>query len=62
MDLKERGNMDQVEKLVKGLLDNMYYIETAKQDKLIPITILCSFETVLEKIYFLVKEITDEKI
>ena len=61
-DLKERGHIEQVEGLVKGLLDTMYYIETAEQDKLIPITILCPFETVLEKIYSLVKEITDETV
>ena len=54
--------VEQVEGLVKGLLDTMYYIETAEQDKLIPITILCPFETVLEKIYSLVKEITDETV
>jgi len=60
MDLKKRGNMEQVENLVKGLLDTMYYIETAEQDKMIPITILSSYETVLEKIYSLIKEIMDE--
>lgn len=60
MDLKERGHIEQVENLVKGLLDAMYYLETAEQDKLIPITILCTFETVLEKIYSLVKESEDE--
>lgn len=62
MNLKERGHIEQVENLVKGLLDTMYYMETAEQDKLVPITILCSFETVLEKIYSMVKEITDETV
>ena len=39
--------------LVKGMLDTMIYIETAQQDKLIPITVLCPFEEVLEKVYSL---------
>ena len=59
MDLKEHDNLEQVENLVKGLLDTMYYMETAKQDKLIPITVLCPFEAVLEKVYSLIKDITD---
>ena len=50
----------QAEELVKGLLDIMYYMETAKQDILIPISVLCPFEAVLEKIYSLLKD-ADEK-
>lgn len=61
MDLKELDNLEQAENLIKGLLDTTYYMETAKQDKLIPITVLCPFEAVLEKIYSLIKNIIDER-
>lgn len=45
--------------LVKGMLDTMIYIETAQQDKLIPITVLGPFEEVLEKVYSLLGEAID---
>lgn len=61
MDLKELDNLEQAKNLLKGLLDTMYYMETAKQDKLIPITVLCPFEAGLEKIYSLIKDIIDER-
>lgn len=61
MDLKGLDNLEQTENLVKGLLDTMYYMETAKQDALIPITVLRSYETVLEKIYSLIKDVIDER-
>ena len=44
---------------MKGLLDIMYAIQTAQQDVLIPITILSPFETVLNRVYLLLKEIEE---
>lgn len=58
----ESNNLDRIlesEELVKGLLDIMYAIQTAQQDALIPITILSPFETVLNRVYLLLKEIEE---
>lgn len=57
MDLKSLDELEQAKMLIKGLSDVMYYIETAKQDKLIPITVLCSFEAVLERTFLLIEKI-----
>jgi hypothetical protein len=43
--------------LIKGLLDTMIYLEDARQDRQISITILYSFEAVLEKALLLLWEI-----
>ena len=59
MKLNNLERLHQAKDLVKGLRDTMFYIETAEQDKLIPITILGSFEVVLEKIYSLLREIDE---
>lgn len=59
MKLNNLDRLHQAKDLVKGLRDTMLYIETAEQDKLIPITILGSFEVVLEKVYSLLKEIDE---
>ncbi len=61
MDSEMHDNMEQAEALVKGLLDIMYYMETAKQDILIPISVLCPFEEVLEKIYSLLKNANEKR-
>ncbi len=58
----EINNLDRIleaEELAKGLLDTMYAIQTAQHDELIPITILSPFETVLKRIYSLLKEIEE---
>ncbi len=58
----ESNNLDRIlesEELVKGLLDIMYAIQTAQQDVLIPITILSPFETVLNRVSLLLKEIEE---
>ena len=57
MDLKNLDKLEQSKILVNGLRDTMFYLETAKQDKVIPVTILSTFETVLEKICSLLEEI-----
>ncbi|MCH5250952.1 MAG: hypothetical protein J1E98_13515 [Lachnospiraceae bacterium] len=57
MDLKSMDKLEQSKALVNGLRDTMYYLETAKQDKVILITILSTFEAVLEKIYLILEEI-----
>ena len=45
-----------VKNLIKGLYDTMVYMETAEQDKMIPITVLCPFEVALEKACLLLEE------
>ncbi len=48
---------------MQGLLDTMYAIQTARQDVLIPITILSTFEAVLKRVHLLLKEVeTSTKI
>lgn len=42
--------------LIKGLHDTMVYMETAEQDKMIPITVLSPFEAVLEQACLLLEE------
>ena len=59
MDLKNLDKLGQSMALVKGLRDAMFYMETAEQDKLIPVTILGTFEASLEKIYSLLGEIKE---
>lgn len=46
----------EAEELVQGLLDTMYAIQTARQDVVIPITILSTFEAVLRRVDLLLKE------
>lgn len=59
MDLKNLDKLGQSKALVKGLCDTMFYMETAKQDKLIPITVFGTFEAALEKVYSLLGEIEE---
>lgn len=61
MDLKSMDKLEQSKVLVNGLRDTMFYLETAKQDKVIPITILSTFEAVLEKIYTMLEEIEEKE-
>lgn len=61
MELKKADRLLQAKDLVKGLRDIMFYMETAEQDKLIPITILGPSEVVLEKVYSLLTEMEEEK-
>lgn len=62
----ESNKLDRIleaEELVQGLLDTMYAIQTARQDVLIPITILSTFEVVLKRVHLLLKEVeTSTKI
>lgn len=56
----EPNKLDRIleaEELVQGLLDTMYAIQTARQDVLIPITILSTFEAVLKRVDLLLKEV-----
>lgn len=59
MELKESDRLQQAKDLVKGLRDIMFYMETAEQDKLIPITILGPSEVILEKVYSLLVEMEE---
>ena len=59
MELKKADRLLQAKDLVKGLRDIMFYMETAEQDKLIPITILGPSEVVLEKVYSLLVEMEE---
>lgn len=43
------------------LIQVMFYMETAEQDKLIPITVRCPFEAVLEKVSSLLEEMEEER-
>ena len=49
--------ISEAEELVQGLLDTMYAIQTARQDVVIPITILSTFEAVLKRVDLLLKEV-----
>lgn len=56
----ESNKLDRIleaEELVQGLLDTRYAIQTARQDVLIPITILSTFEAVLKRVDLLLKEV-----
>lgn len=48
--------MLKVKNIIKGLYDTMVYMETAEQDKMIPITVLCPFEAALEQACLLLEE------
>ena len=61
MELKSFDKLQQAKELLKGLRDIMYYMETAEQDKLIPITILGPSEAVLDKIYSLLEEMEERE-
>lgn len=57
MKSNDFDKLAQAADLIKGLLDTMIYLEDARQDRQIPITILYPFETVLEKALLLLWEI-----
>ena len=61
MNLNNLDKLEQAEGFIKGLRDTMFYLETAGQDVVIPITVLCPFEAVLEKVYCLLKEIEEKE-
>jgi len=61
MELKSFDNLQQAKDLVRGLRDIMFYMETAEQDRLIPVTILAPSEAVLEKVYSLLEGMEEEK-
>ena len=46
MELKSFDNLQQAKDLVRGLRDIMFYMETAEQDRLMPITVLAPSEAV----------------
>ena len=57
MQLDSLDKLRQAKDLINGLLDMMIYIEDARQDKLIPVTILCPFVAVLEKVFLMLDEV-----
>ena len=61
MEMASMDKLRQAAELINGLLDAMIYIETAEQDRLIPITILCPFEAALEKDVLLLKKIEEKE-
>lgn len=58
-DTESLEKLLKVKNLIKGLLDAMVCMEMAEQDKMVPITVLCPFEAVLEKACFLLEEAED---
>lgn len=61
MEFNDLDKILEAQELVKGLLDIMYAMQTAGQDKLLSITILNPFEAVLIRISLLLAEV-EEKI
>lgn len=56
MESNKLDRIFEAEELVQGLLDTIYAIQTARQDVVIPITILSTFEAVLRRVDLLLKE------
>lgn len=59
MDLKSLDQLEYSIELINGLRDNMIHLESAKKDKELSATVLCTFEVVLEKISLLLCEIEE---
>jgi len=57
MQIDSLDKLRQAKDLINGLLDMMIYIEDARQDKLIPATVLCPFEAVLERAALMLNEV-----
>jgi len=57
MELENLDKLRRAKDLINGLQDMMIYIEDARQDKLIPVTVLCPFEAVLEKAFLMLDEV-----
>lgn len=57
MDLEDIDKLEQSMELVNGMKDIMVFIEAMKQGNMIPVTVLCPFKAVLDKIYLLLEEI-----
>lgn len=53
----DRDRILEAEELVEGLLDTIYAIQTARQEKLIPLTILSPVEAVLRRVGALLEEV-----
>ena len=61
MDLEDFDKLEQSRELVKGLMDIMVFIENIQQNTMIPVTVLCPFKVVLDKIYSLINEIENKE-
>lgn len=61
MDLKSLDKLQQSKELVNGLQDIMIFMETAKQDVLIPIRVFYPFREVLNKVGLLLAEIEEKE-
>lgn len=57
MELENVDKLEQSMELVNGMKDIMVFIEAMKQGNTIPVTVLCPFKAVLDKIYLLLEEI-----
>ncbi len=57
MDLEDIDKLEQSMELVNGMKDIMIFIEAMKPGNMIPVTVLCPFKAVLDKIYLLLEEI-----
>lgn len=53
----DRDRILEAEELVEGLLDTIYAIQTARREKLIPLTILSPVEAVLRRVGALLEEV-----
>lgn len=57
MELENVDKLEQSMELVNGMKDIMVFIEAMKLENTIPVTVLCPFKAVLDKIYLLLEEI-----
>lgn len=61
MDLKSLDKLQQSRELVNGLQDIMIFMETAKQDVMIPVGVFYPFRAVLDKVSSLLEEIEEKQ-
>lgn len=61
MDLKNVDKLEQSKELVNGLRDIMVFIEAVQQDTTIPVTVLCPFKVILDKVYSLLEEVEQKE-
>lgn len=57
MELEEMDKLEQCKELVKGLMDIMVFIGMAQKGSAMPVTTLCLFKAVLDKVYALLDEV-----
>lgn len=61
MTLKEKNQIEQTIGMVKSLYDTMLFMESAKVDSAIPVSVLYSFRLVLKQIELLLIKMNEEE-